>query len=198
MTHAHRRILAAATASLLLTACSSSPTPETHISRPTVHAADTTSSAGVPATDKASSADAAAGTTAPATPTSGVQACSLVTEREATAALGRDPGVGVGTSRPGASSCAYGTYRARSIVTVNLVPVSGKADFDHLRRAAPTGQIADVAGVGDAAFGVSQGPSASVWFTKGDTLVAVAVLTGAGAPPTTQATILARSAASRI
>src|SRR5579864_1862920 len=124
-------------------------------------------------------------------------ACSLVTQQEAGMALGADPGPGELDSREGGSGCAYGTMPG--IVMVNMLAPGGQADYDHLLGQAQPGQTFDVTGVGDGAFGVAVGPTAGVWFYKGDSLVAVNVMAGStGQAPTDMAIMLARTAASRI
>ncbi len=125
------------------------------------------------------------------------QACSLVTQQEAGMALGADPGPGELDSRDGGSACIYGT--TPGIVMVNVVAPGGQADYNHLLGQAQPGQTFDVTGVGDGAFGVAVGPTAGVWFYKGDSLVAVNVMAGmTGPPPTDMAIQLATTAASRI
>jgi hypothetical protein len=85
------------------------------------------------------------------------------------------------------------------IVTVNLIPTGGKADFDHARGLVPAGRVVDIAGAGTAAFSVFTGPAADIWFYKGDTMVAIALIVGdAPTPPQDQATVLAKAAADRI
>jgi hypothetical protein len=198
MTQLHRRATAlaasGAAASLLLAACSSS-SPTQAKTEAAVAARNTGSS---PVADPTSASGTPLGATSPAAPTGGVDVCALVTEQEAGTALGTDPGPGeVVAGARGASSCLYGQLPA--MVTVNLVPSRGQADYDHLRAQAKPGQLFDVSGVGDAAFRVSSGRAASVDFYKGDTFVAVGVITGqAGAPPGAQALALAKAAAGRI
>jgi len=125
------------------------------------------------------------------------QACSLVTQEEAGMALGADPGPGELDSREGGSGCTYGTMPG--IVMVNVVAPGGQADYNHILGQAQPGQTFDVTGVGDGAFGLAVGPTAGVWFYKGDSLVAINVMAGStGQPPTDMAIQLATTAASRI
>jgi hypothetical protein len=82
---------------------------------------------------------------------------------------------------------------------VNLLPTNGKAAYDHARSMAPAGQMVDVSGVGDSAFGVSRGPVASVEFAKGDVLVTVVLFGTAGnAALVAQVKALAQTAAARV
>jgi hypothetical protein len=125
------------------------------------------------------------------------QACSLVTQEEAGMALGADPGPGALDSREGGSGCTYGTMPG--IVMVNVVAPGGQADYNHILGQAQPGQTFDITGVGDGAFGLAVGPTAGVWFYKGDSLVAINVMAGStGQPPTDMAIQLATTAASRI
>ncbi|MDQ6728358.1 MAG: hypothetical protein M3066_19675, partial [Actinomycetota bacterium] len=127
----------------------------------------------------------------------GVTACSVITEDDAGAALGADPGPGEGVTHLGASSCAYGN--SPSLVTVNLLPSGGKVAYDHAWAGAATGQLVAIPGVGDAAFGATKGPMASVEFYKGDALVTVVLIVGeTGTPPQDRALTLAKSAARRM
>lgn len=182
----------AVAACLLLAACgSSSPT---HANTTTARSNDTTASSSP--VHPTSTAGAKVGTSSPAAPAA-TNACALVTEKEAGAALGADPGPGRDVASHGASSCMYST--SPSLVTVNALPSAGKADYEHLRAQAPGGRVVNIAGVGDAAFATFSGPAASIDFYKGDTFVAVVLITGrAGSPPKARAIALARTAASRI
>lgn len=126
-----------------------------------------------------------------------LDACLLVTQQEAGIALGADPGPGELDTRAGASGCTYGSMP--DIVLVNVVAPGGQADFNHILGQAQPGQLFDVTGVGDGAFGVSAGSTAGVWFYKGDSLVGINVMAGStGQPPTDMAILLATTAASRI
>jgi hypothetical protein len=112
-------------------------------------------------------------------------------------ALGADPGPGELDAQQGASGCTYGTMP--NWVEVNVLAPGGQAEYNHLLGLAQPGQTFDVAGVGDGAFGVSAGPTASVWFYKGDSLVAINVMAGLTPPaPTDMAIMLAKAAAGRI
>jgi hypothetical protein len=110
-------------------------------------------------------------------PTVAGTACSLLTEQEVTAVLGSDP----------------------SLVTLNLVASGGKADFDNIQAQDTTGALFAVTGLGDAAFAVAQGPTASIWFTHGDAMVAIVLVQGGGgSAPQDGARALAESANGRL
>jgi hypothetical protein len=197
MTSRCPRIFAAAalTASgLLLTACngSSSP-PSTQAAQPLPNAV---SHSPVAASTPSAPADTAAPvtTSSPAAQTSTANACALITEADATTALGADPGPG--EAAPG--HCIYAAGAASMNITIRAIP-DGAASFDRLR-AATGSHAVDVADVGDAAFGTFQGSISVVNFYKGDTLVAVELATGAATTTSSkdQTTTLAKIAASRV
>jgi hypothetical protein len=197
MSQAHQRVGTATALGVvgcvLLAGCSSSSA--THANAPTTQASNGAASSS-PAGATRSTAKPVAATSAVA-PTAGIKICSLITEQEASTALGADPGPGQDTTSHGASSCMYGT--SPKIVTVNLVPSRGKAAYDQLRAHAPAGRVVDVAGVGDGAFGTSSGPATGIDFYKGDAFVAIVLVAGlSGTPSKDQAIVLAKAAAARI
>ena len=129
------------------------------------------------------------------------EACSLVTEQEAAAALGADPGPGIQTALEGTATAC--TYRAGgSTLQFTLTLSDGKATYDeehaHIPSAAAS-LISDMTGIGDNAFGQFQGPRGAINFDKGDALVVMGLnLAGATDPPRDQLTALATAAAGRI
>lgn len=200
MTDPHRHTVAALAAclaaGLLLIACSKS-TPAAH----TTSAAQTTAAA-TDATSGAATNAASAEARAPAASAAGGNACSLVTEADATTALGADPGPGTGdTGAHDSSQCHYGPYQSK-LVLVNITPTQGKLTYDNMRNnagTAKTGSVVDVAGVGDKAFEVDSHGSAGIFFRKGDALVVVSVVFYlAASPPTDQVRDLAKLVAGRI
>ncbi len=189
MTDPHRRTVASAvlamTACLLLAACGSSEP-----------------AAGAPAGVPALLTSASAGTTPAKAPVAGGNACSLVTEADATTAMGADPGPGIAvTGVNDSSQCHYGTY-ASKLVLVNITPTQGQLAYDTMRSHAnlgKTGSVVEVAGVGDQAFEVDSHGSAGIFFRKGDSMVVVSVVFYlAASPPTDQLRALAKLVASRI
>jgi hypothetical protein len=120
--------------------------------------------------------------------------CGLVTEDEATTAVGRPAGPGVpGGGSAQAPQCMYGNG-ALIVIATN----TGKAEYDSNHQAmAPAGTSQDVSGVGDGAFEVSGGPTALVYFYKGPTLVEI-MLQGQFTAPAEAAITVARAAATRI
>jgi hypothetical protein len=150
-----------------------------------------------PATGTVTSSAVASTSASASSPTTSATACSLVSQQEAGVALGGDPGAGVATAANGGSSCLYGT--SPELVSVNLVPSGGKADYEHTRAAAPAGIGVDVPGVGAAAFGVFRGPAGQIWFYQGDALVEVGLIDAGGSTPLEpRATALAKAAAGRV
>ena len=200
MTDPHRHTVAAVAAclaaGLLLAACSKS-TPAAHTTSAVQTAAAATDATSVAATNAASTAATTAAASA-----AGGNACSLVTEADATTALGTDPGPGTGyTGAHDSSQCQYGSYQSK-LVLVNITPTQGKLAYDNMRNNPDTGKagsVVDVAGVGDKAFEVDSHGSAGIFFRKGDALVAVSVVFyRAASPPTDQARALAKIAAGRL
>ena len=129
------------------------------------------------------------------------EACSLVTEQEAAAALGADPGPGIQTALEGTATAC--TYRAGgSTLQFTLTLSDGKATYDEEHAHIPSAAasiISDMTGIGDNAFGQFQGPRGAINFDKGDALVVMGLnLAGATDPPRDQLTVLATAAAGRI
>jgi hypothetical protein len=161
-----------------------------------VPAVQTRAGASTPATSVATTDPASTGATPLAASTAGGNACSLVTEADATTALGTDPGPGTAnTGAHGSSQCNYGT-----VVVVNITPAQDKLVYDTIRASVKAGlSVVDVAGVGDAAFEVDVHGSAGIYFRKGDALVVVSVVFDlAASPPTDQVRALAKLVAGRI
>lgn len=80
--------------------------------------------------------------------TTSIDACALITEQEATAFLGSDPGPGVDTGSASAPACAYGAS-----LTIAVELNDGKATFDSTKAAMQgSGKAEDLPGVGDAGY----------------------------------------------
>jgi hypothetical protein len=182
----------AVTGCLLLAACgTSSPAARSAAPASKATALATVAPTAPPSADSTPTTD----------PVGGGTACSLVTEQEVAAALGRDPGAGTAITSHGASQCQYGTFQT-SFVLVNLNPTQGKPSYDRAHnspKVSQAGVLTEVAGVGDRAFGISGHGAASIYFTKGDALVLVMVeILNAPTPPKAQALALAKTAADRV
>jgi hypothetical protein len=136
------------------------------------------------------------GTGDPGSPAGGAipDPCGLVTEDEATRAVGQPAGPGVpGGGSAQAPQCMYGNG-ALIVIATN----TGKAEYDSNHNAmAPAGTSQDVSGIGDGAFEVSGGPTALVYFYKGATLVEI-MLQGQFTAPADTAITVARAAATRV
>ena len=155
-------------------------------------------------------------TTAPSTTAPAAIApdpCSLVTEQEAAAALGFDPGPGRENPFGDPADCGFALSRnSPGIALVDVrtgPPLGGQAGFERLRAqvAAKGDPVQTVSGIGDGAFarqsttgGPSNGPIATFVFYKGATTVTLSVaLDGAGtAVPASQVQALAVAAAGRL
>jgi hypothetical protein len=150
----------------------------------------------------ASQATTAAGsTTTPAASGGNGHPCSVVTEQEASTALGADPGPGQ-ESPPGAAGLGTCVYGAGSSVVRLSVDASGvgKAIYDGDRSSYPSASATDVPGVGDGAFEITTSASqVTVYFYKGGTFVSITLGTAATTgPPKDQVIALAAAAAGRV
>jgi hypothetical protein len=170
------RALLAAVGCLLLASCgaaqsSTAPagaTPAAATSAPT--AAATSSASSAAAIPAATAAAVQAGG-------SGMTACGLVTEQDASAALGRAAGHGTAGGTAALSECIYDN--GSLIVSMKT---DSKALYDTSYAQAHAKGAADVPSVGDSAFQYNAGTAFSgVEFLRGTTLVTVlAGGTGAG------------------
>jgi hypothetical protein len=150
-----------------------------------------------------SQASPGAVTDSPAAAAGNAHPCSVVTEQEATTALGADPGPGqespAGVS--GLGTCVYGSMSSVVRVSVDSSGV-GKAIYDGDRSTvtdANASSAVDVPGVGDAAFETPSGASqTTIYFYKGTTFVEITLGVPTGEPPKDQTTVLATSAAGRV
>jgi hypothetical protein len=158
----------------------------------------TAAPAGAAKASSAAPADPTAAATSPDDSVGSAHACSLVTEKDAENALGKDPGAGRKFTSHGSSQCQYGNYQT-GLVLVNLTPTRGKAAYDLMHSNPKVGHVVDANGYGDRAFEVSGPNTASIYFDKGDALVLVMVeLRSAATPPMGQARALAKTAADRV
>jgi hypothetical protein len=130
-----------------------------------------------------------------ATSAAGTSACVLVTEPDASTALGTASGPGATTTLGrGGSQCAY--VISDGALTVTVTPGQIRSSLDQLHPG--TGTWNDVSGVGTAAFEFHDGTSSSLFFLKDTTLVSILLTRGAAPAPTAAAITVARSAAGRI
>ena len=187
---------------LLVTACSSSGSPA-HTATPATpslgSSANSPNATG-PATPVVATSPTGSTTTA-AHPVAGRTACALITEKDATARMGADPGPAHAASSHGATGCSYGSY-AKQVLTVNVLPVRGSAAYDRVHTdpllVSRTGfRITDVNGLGDRAFELSGPHTDALYFAKGNALIVV-VLTAPTTPPKGAALALAKIAAGRL
>ncbi len=182
----------AAAAAIVLTVSGCQAAGSAGTSQPPAHAA------GAPS----SQASAAVGsTTTPAASGGNGHPCSVVTEQEASTALGADPGPGQ-ESPPGVAGLGTCVYGAGSSVVRLSVDSSGvgKAIYDGDRSSYPSASTTDAPGVGDGAFEITTGASqVTVYFYKGGTFVSITLGTAATTgPPKDQAIALAAAAAGRV
>ncbi|MEO8093330.1 MAG: hypothetical protein ABI632_00225 [Pseudolysinimonas sp.] len=132
-----------------------------------------TTAAGVPGSAVAPGSSAAAAPSVTSAPSAPTTACALVSEADATTALGADPGPGLDVqgSAGDATSCAFGESPA--ILNVTLQPTEGKASFENIKANASAGGLVELTGIGDGALGVSHAPFSSIEFYSGQAFVAI-------------------------
>jgi Protein of unknown function (DUF3558) len=128
------------------------------------------SAAALPTTGDAQPSDAAPSAVAPAG--AAVDACAIITEKEATAFLGSDPGAGMSTGTAAAPACAYG-----GSLTFVVELGDGKSLYDSTKAAMQgSGKAQDLTGVGDQAFAfIVANTIAQMVIVKGTTMLTVNV-----------------------
>jgi len=193
MTVLTKSALLSAAAVLALSGCSTSSGGS--------HAAGTpaaTTQQPAPDASGAATASAGSGTSAPAA-SRNLHACVLVSEQDATTALGADPGVGKEDTQNGDfggnSRCSYTVPSAG--VQVSASSIAGKALCDGNRQP----NSVDVPGVGDSAFETpaTSAQEATVYFLKGEVCVSITIETRASTgSPKDRVIALATTAASRV
>jgi hypothetical protein len=125
----------------------------------------------------------------------GASACALVTEPDASAALGTAFGPGTATTLGrGGSQCAY--VISDAALTVTVTPGQSQSSLNDLHPG--SGVWSDVSGVGSAAFEFHDGSSSSLFFYKDATVVSILFTKSVAPAPTAAAIVLAKSAAGRI
>ena len=139
---------------------------------------------------------ATSGTPSAGGATTVVGACTLVTESDATTALGSAAGAGRETTSAHSSQCVYGA--GAIIVTTDD---RGKASFDTQHAAvkvSPAGTWSDVNGLGEGAFEAHAGPESTVTFYQGKIMVSILLSGAAGQSSTDAAIALAKAAAAHL
>ena len=157
--------------------------------------------------------------TAPASaqaPLGKIDPCSVITRRDATQALGADPGSGDATPTPAGGQCSYGTDGGGIILNIVKGPsalgTTAKEAITHMNASALASKANDakgdivydtLPGIGDGAFVIGTGSSpdkaftsASLAFYTGDTLVTILLsFHPATRNPISQVTNLAKAVA---
>lgn len=132
----------------------------------------------------------------------GADPCAIVTQKDATTALGSDPGPGEAVVTPaGTGRCTYDSNAGNLMATIT--PNQTQAAFtrvhDMTAKSSRADAFAEVGEVGHGAFSTWGGPMASIQFYKGSTAVYIMLTLGARKPsPKSQVTALAAAAAGRI
>lgn len=141
---------------------------------------------GGPSAGSGSSAAGSSPTSAPIPTQKVTDACALVTEQEATAALGADPGVGKSQGRAGAGQkCTY-QGAGGIFLSVGINPLVTRAQFDDGKQktkdnyqAQGGGTVQDISGIGDTAFVASSDHGGACEFLKGTLLGGVTIISPA-------------------
>lgn len=120
----------------------------------------------------AGQASAPAATAASKPAAGAIDACAIITEQEATAFLGSDPGPGTNTGTASAPACAYG-----GSMTIGVEPKDGQALYATTKAAMQgSGKAQDLKGVGDAGYVfVVADTIGDMEILKGNTLLSVRV-----------------------
>jgi hypothetical protein len=184
------RALLVAVGCLLLASCTA---VKTSAAPPGANPAATSSAADPAAANPAAASSAAtpAATAVSAKPGgSGMTACGLVTEQDASAALGMAAGHGTAGGTAALSECIY----AQGALIVSM-KADSQAFYDRSRTAAQAKGAADVPGVGDSAFKTGTDQFCTLLFVKGTTLVSI-LFSGTGAQAA--AVAVAKTAAAKL
>jgi hypothetical protein len=117
-------------------------------------------------------ASAPAATNAAPPAAGAIDACALITEQEATAFLGSDPGPAAQTGTADAPACAYG-----GSLTISVDPKDGASQYALTKAAMQgSGKAQDLPGVGDSAYAfVVADTIGDMEILKGSTLLSVRV-----------------------
>jgi len=121
---------------------------------------------------------------------SGMTACGLITERDASAALGRAAGQGTAGGTAALSECIYD--QGSLIVSMKT---DSKAFYETSRAQAKAKGVPDLPGIGDSAFKAGTDQYCTLLFLKGTTLVSI-LFGGTGAQA--GAVAVAKIAASKL
>jgi hypothetical protein len=150
-----------------------------------------------PPTTGAAQPSGAAASAAAAPAAGAIDACALITEKEATAFLGSDPGAGMSGGTDTAPACAYGAS-----LTIVVEVGDGKSLYDSTKAAMQgSGKAEDLTGVGDQAFAfIVANTIAQMAILKGTTMLTVNVQGDPSLQNVTVATLtaLGTTAAGRI
>jgi hypothetical protein len=166
-----RRSLLTAVGCLLLASCGSAQSS----SAPAGANSAATSAAAISAAATSSAATPAAATAAAVKPGgSGLTACALITEQDASAALGRASGHGIAGGTPALSECIYDD--GALIVSMKT---DSKTFYDTQLSKVRAKGVTEVHGIGDSAFTTGIGKSCTLLMLKGTTIVSV-LFTGTG------------------
>jgi hypothetical protein len=123
---------------------------------------------------------------------SGMTACELITEQDASAALGRAAGQGTAGGTAALSECIY----AQGSLIVSM-KTDSKAFYETSRVQAKAKGVPDLPGIGDSAFKAGTDQLCTLLFLKGTTLVSI-LFGGTGVQAGAVAVAVAKIAASKL
>lgn len=143
-----------------------------------------------------SAASHAAGSSSDSGSSKAVDPCTLISQQEATTALGADPGPAVSNTL----TCQYGAPGGGpSIITG--ADAGGRTMYDQQRTLTGGSTPADVSGVGDAAFLIASADLpdiTTIVFLKSSTVVRISLVLPGSTSGTSIVTTLAKAAAGRM
>jgi Protein of unknown function (DUF3558) len=132
---------------------------------------------------------------------SAVDPCTLITEQDATTAIGTDPGPGTARASAAGPSCTYLVSTDGRGVIVGVTLNSNRAQYDAARaQFQQKYTVQDASGIGNAAFVVSASGGAApvLVFIKGSDVVSIALSGLASAASTDTLTTLGHAASGRL
>ncbi|MDQ2896074.1 MAG: DUF3558 family protein [Actinomycetota bacterium] len=143
-----------------------------------------------------SAASTAAGSSSDSGSSKAVDPCTLISQQEATTALGADPGPAVSNTL----TCEYGATGGGPSITTGADPGS-RMTYDQQRTLTGGSTPDDVSGVGDAAFliaGADLPDITTIVFLKSSTVVRISLILPGSTSGTSIVTTLAKAAAGRM
>jgi hypothetical protein len=169
------RALLAAVGCLFLASCGAAQSSSAPAGANSAATSASAPSASAPSAAATSSVAAPAATVAAVKPGgSGLTACALITEQDASAALGKPSGHGTAGGTPALSECIYDD--GALIVSMRT---NSKTFYDNSLSGVLAKGVPELHGIGDSAFKTGIGESCTLLMLKGTTILSV-LFTGTG------------------